>query len=87
MRLKEGYIIHKTGDETILIATGKACADFNGIVRNNSTASFILSLLQKEIAEEEITDKVLEAYDIDRITAERDVREFISQLQQEGFLE
>lgn len=87
MKLKKGFIIHNTGEEAILVATGKASESFNGIVRNNSTASFILSLLQNEITEKEIVDKVLEVYDIDRATAIHDVKELIRQFQQEGFLE
>ena len=87
MKLKDGFIIHNTGDENLLVATGEAGKSFNGIVRNNETAAFIAELLKNEITEDEIVNKILEEYDVDEKTARKDVKKLLDTFKREGFLE
>ena len=42
MKLKSGIVIEKAGDEYVAVATGEAAKSFNGIIRNNKRANFIL---------------------------------------------
>ena len=87
MKLKKGYVLHTTGSEHMMIATGKAAKDFNGLVRSNGTANFILEQLQKNTTEESIVSAMMEHYGIDRETAARDAHKVLAQLKSEGFLD
>ena len=87
MKLKKGFVLHDIGEDHLMIATGKAAKDFNGLVRSNSTAQFILKLLQNDTTESLITDALVEEYDIDRETAAKDVHNLIEKLNAEGFLD
>ena len=33
MRLKDDFILHNTGDDFVIIATGEATKNFNGIIK------------------------------------------------------
>ena len=87
MKLKKGYVLHSADGENLMIATGKAAAEFNGLVRSNATAQFLLEKMQKETTEEKLTEALLAEYDVDRDTAARDVHRLVQQLSAEGFLE
>jgi len=45
MKLKDGIIVEKVGNEYIAVATGELSRDFHGIIRGNVTMNFILSRL------------------------------------------
>ena len=87
MKLKKGFVLHTAGSEHMMIATGKAVREFNGLVRSNGPAHFILEQLQTETTEEKIIDALAAHYGIDRDTASRDVKEILSRLRTEGFLD
>ena len=53
MRLKDELMIHKVSDETVVVPTGKLSIQFQGIIRNNETAGFIMELLKEERTEED----------------------------------
>lgn len=78
MKLKKGFITHETGDEQIMVGTGKT--DFSGLVRSNKTAAFIVDQLKREVSEEQIVDAMLERYDAPRDTIERDVEMILGKL-------
>ena len=45
MKLKEGFIITKNGNDYIAVAAGEAGKAFNGMIKMNGTAGFIATLL------------------------------------------
>ena len=61
MKLKKGYILHTAGDEHLMVASGKAAKEFNGLVRSNETAQFLLEQLQKDRTEDQLVDALLNA--------------------------
>ncbi len=46
----------------------------------NNTANFIIHQIQQGHDEETIVENLMENYDVDKITAEKDVNDFISQI-------
>ena len=52
MKLKDEFIVHSVGDETLLVPT--AGASFHGLVQGNKTVDVILNCLLKDTTEEEI---------------------------------
>lgn len=87
MRIKEGFVMHQIGGEYMAVATGKVAEEFTGFVRNNETADFIFSLLQKDTTEEAIVDAMCEKYDGDRMQMAEDVKLFVEQMRTAGFLD
>lgn len=86
MRLKSGFILHDIGNEHMAVATGEAAENFNGLVRNNETASYIFQLLQDEITEEAIVEAMCERYDASREVIAKDVASILEQIRKAGFL-
>lgn len=87
MKLKEGFLLHNVNGEYMMVATGEAGKSFNGLVRNNATANFILEQLQRETTTEQIVEAVLEHYDAKREQVEADVNRVTELLRKEGFLD
>lgn len=87
MKLKKDYILHTTGGEHMMVASGKAVRDFNGLVRSNDTANFLLEQLKKDQTEDQLVQALLDCYEVDPETARKDVRALVQKLLDEGFLD
>lgn len=87
MKLKEGIILHEVGGEYVAVATGDAAKNFNGMIRNNESAQFIMRLLLEETTVAEIVDKMLAEYDAERKVVEKSVCKVIGQFRQAGLLD
>lgn len=84
MRLKEGFITHESGDEHITVTAGNSA--FNGLVRSNRTAGFIIECLKEETTKEIIIAKMLEKYDASREQIAEDVEKILNVLHEIGAL-
>lgn len=85
MKLKSDFITHTIEDTQFLLSVGGKT--FNGIVRNNETAAFIVDHLQNEVTKEEIIDAMLKEYDADRETVQKDVERILDSLRKINALE
>ena len=82
MKLNPRFLTHETKGEHITVST--TGTQFNGLIRSNPTAAFIIESLKTNTTEGEIVDKMLEKYDVDRNTAEKDVANIIGKLRSIG---
>lgn len=82
MQLKNNFIIREIMGDTILVPAGDHLLEFNGLITLNELGVFILNLLPEADNEAQIIDRILEEYDIDRETAETDVKEFLEKLRE-----
>ncbi len=73
-------MIREIADETVLVATGQASQNFNGMVSINEVGSFILHNIEECKDEDELVSKVLDEFEVVENTAREDVREFVDQL-------
>lgn len=80
MKIKEGFILREVACSYLVVAVGKAVKEFNGVVNLNETGAFLWKLLEKSVTEEEMVNALLEEYDVDRATAEADVKSFVDKL-------
>lgn len=80
MKIKNGFILRKVGGQNVVVAVGKASLEFNGIIRLNDTGKFLWEQMKGDITEEQLLNAMLNAYDIDRETAEKDISAFIDKL-------
>lgn len=87
MKLKPGLIHHQVQEDSMWIPTGSLSIDFNGMIRSNGTAGFLLERLQQETTRESLVEALLDEYDVERERAEKDVDDLIRMLEEEGLLE
>lgn len=75
MKIKKGYRLRPLGKEYILVAEGLDVMDVNTMVSMNATAAFLWEAVkEKAFDAETLVQCLLEEYDIDRETAEKDVK-------------
>jgi len=85
MRLKDEFITQDLGDEQVMVAEGGDA--FNGIVRSNETAAFIVDMLSEDVSEKDIVDAMCAKYDAPRSMIEEDVRSILDILRSINALE
>lgn len=87
MKIVKEFIARKIAGEHVLVPTGATAEEFNGMLTMTETAAFIWENLEKVDSLEEMLDLVMEAYDVDRETAQKDVTGLIGGLLQIGFIQ
>ncbi len=87
MKIKNGFLLRKVGEQNIVVAIGDESRDFNGIIRLNETGRFLWEKLQSETTEKNLVSAMLLEYDIDEATAENDTVDFIESLKEANLLE
>lgn len=85
MKLNKNFLVHRTGNDTIVVPTGEA--DFSGVVKGNETLGAILEFLKKDATEESIIESMLREYDAPREIIEKDVKTTISRLKEIGAID
>lgn len=85
MKLKDGFITHESMGEHIMVSAGSTA--FNGMVRSNKTAGFIIECLKQPVTKEDIVKKMLENFDASREQIEKDVEQILKQLYNIGAID
>ncbi len=71
MKLKDGFVLHDSFGEQVLVSAAEG--SFVGLVRLNGSAAFAVALLKEEITQEQLVERMLAEYDVDRERLEKDV--------------
>ena len=87
MKIKDGFVVRELAGQTIVVALGEASKTFNGMIKLNDTGRIIWDMLSEGKNKEEIADRFVAEYDVDRAIAERDIGAFIETLQGADILE
>lgn len=85
MKLKKDFIVHDTGKEVMLVATGKA--KFSGLVKGNAMLGKVLELLKSNTTEKQIVAKLRAQYDAPEGKIESDVHKVLTELKKIGALD
>ena len=85
LKLKQEFLLHNTGTESVLVPTGKA--DFSGVVRGNKTLGAVLEQLQTDTTEAEIVSALRSRFDAPEGAVERDVAKVLAELRSIGALD
>lgn len=87
MKINQEMIVRTIMDDTVLIPVGSSNEKFNGLITLNETACFLWKKLPFIQNEKELTDALLNEYDVDRETAQKDIEEFLHNLREIGILD
>ncbi len=85
MKLKNEFITHETNGEHITVTAGNT--SFNGIIRSNQTAGFVIDCLREDTTEEEIAKKMFDEYDAPMEVISADVKKVIEKLRSIGAID
>lgn len=86
MRIKEGFVLREVAGQNIVIATGEASKDFNGMIKLNETGRVIWDSLAAGKSNQEIADDLTSSYNVAPEKALADVEKFVDQAAARGFL-
>lgn len=87
MKLKDGFVIHNSDQEQIMVAVGERAKEFSGLVRSNSTAAYIVECLKEDTTKENIIDAILQKYEVSREIVEKDVEKILEKLRSVGAID
>ena len=85
MKLKSDFATQNIDDTLFLIPVG--ADDFNGIIRSNPTAAFIINLLKEDTTKEDIVGAICRKYEVSEEEVEKDVEEILDTLRKIHALE
>ncbi len=80
MKIKNGYLLREVGSVSVVVAVGEASKDFHKILTLNDTGSFLFKLLSDGADEDVLVTKLCERFDVDKDTAQSDVKRFLQKL-------
>jgi hypothetical protein len=73
----EDFVVRKMGNEMVLVPLSDSVADMTSVLTLNEVGSDILELLEKPATKEILLEKLLEKYDVDKETLDRDIHLFL----------
>ena len=86
MKIKDGFILREVAGNKIVVPVGKNSIDFNGMINLNDTAAFIWEQLQEDKTEAELINAMMQQYEVDEQTAQKDRSAFVKKLKDNDLL-
>ena len=86
-RLKKGFIVRKIGDQIMAVPIGTQTSEIHGMIALSESGELLWKLLSDGADKEILINALLEEYEIDRETAEKDTQRFIDNLTEQGALQ
>lgn len=79
MKIKNGFILRKLGNEYMAVAVGEAGKAFSGMIRMNDAGAWLWNQLKEEITKEALIENMCAYYDnLTAETAKADLEEFLA---------
>ena len=85
-RIKDGFVLREVAGQAVVIATGEASEGFHGMVKLNGTGKRIWQGLTEGRTDDDIARDLAQEYGVSPERAAADVREFVEQVREAGFL-
>lgn len=86
MKLRYKFATQKVGTSVVAVAIEDDALKYSDILRMNSTGAFILEQLQNNISHDELANRMLQKYDIDKGTVEKILLDFLAMLSSKEIL-
>ena len=87
MKVKEGFVLRKVGNEQIVVTLGAAMKELNGLIRLNESGVLLWHRLEAGAERADLEQALTDAYGIPREQAARDVGAFLDSLEPAHCLE
>ena len=87
MKIKDGFILRKIADQYMAVPVGARTREIHGLIAMNETAAFLWERMDKDCTENELSQALLDTYEIDEDKANEVVQRFVDMLKTEGVLE
>lgn len=87
MKIKEGFVYREIMGQGMIVPTGSASIEFSGMVKLNETGALIWKSISNGEDKEEILAKILSEYSVSEDEAIRSIENFITKMQNLGFIE
>ncbi len=78
--IKSKFVARQVADELVVVPLSGNVAQMNELFTLNETGKFIWENATQEITTEKLTALMTETFDIDELTAQRDIEIFLSQM-------
>ena len=86
MDLDLEYTVREYLGEYVIVPSGRDLWNDRALFSVNGIGLFFLDLLKEGMDREEITERALEEYEVDRETLQRDLDRFLRSLKRKGLL-
>lgn len=86
-KLKDGFLLRQIAGENVVVPVDEGREIFRGMIQLNSIGAFLWKLCLEETTIEQMTEALAAQYEVEKEKAERDVKNFVAQLKQKGFVE
>ena len=86
-KIKDGFVLRKIGPQVMAVPVGKLTSEIHGMIALSESGALLWNLLSQGADKETLINALLEEYEIDRDTAEKDTARFIDNLAEQGALE
>jgi hypothetical protein len=87
MKIKQGFIVRRVGEENIAVPVGEKNTNFRGMIKLNETGTFLWNYFLEEHSEQDAVASLCAEYEVAEDVACRDVKRFIKILFEHGFAE
>ena len=86
MKATTEMVLREIAGEHLLIPVGQTALKVHGMITLSESGLLLWNKLQEECTEEDLVNALLVEYEVDRETAEADVKAFVGQMQKVGIL-
>lgn len=86
MKLKYDFATREIVGEYVMIPLGQGALEVRGMISTSETGALLVKALSKEITRLDLLKLILDTFEIDKDTAEKDLDEFLAQLRKLNLL-
>lgn len=86
MRVNNEFVLREIAGDYIIIPTGSAVLEFNGLITVNEVGVSLWKLLQNDVTLDDLIQGILDEYDVEESVAREDIQEYLDKLEQGGIL-
>lgn len=82
MKIKKEFILREIVGDIVLVPINKSTSKFDGLITMNEIGKFIWENIESAKDEDELLQKILDEYEVDRDVAKADLDEFLGKLKE-----
>ncbi|MEG2044814.1 MAG: PqqD family protein [Clostridia bacterium] len=80
MKIADGFILQNVAGENIVVPIEEKSLSFKAMITLNEPGAFLWGLLQVDRTKSDLVYELINRYDIDELTADKDVDDFLQKL-------